>query len=999
MKKKQSLYPIESEQRPRLDNKIEKQQKNTNMINTKNKTVNVNENKNESAHINVMYANVDSLSNKLFEVETHAAMYNADIVLITEHLSKNPESKFDNVFNIDGFNCMEENTGRGVCLFYKDNLKVTKHDKISEMFKPSLFVNIVNKNSSTSINIGLVYRSPNSEIKDNKKLSNQLKFASNKLKNLTIFGDFNHPFIDWEYNYCKKNEDHCDSLFLFEITKLDLCQLIVENTHFKPNCKPTLIDLILTKSSDKISNIKHNPPIGKSHHQLITARININCDKNNKKNTQAKVTKPNFEKANYPAINSFLGEVEWDKVLHDKDVNDTWNFIKDKIQHADCTYIPRKTINLNKKRPNPVTMDDTLHFLLKNKRHYFKIYKKYNSMTNFINYNVARNNVSKKIRLMKQDKEKTIAKNIKTNPKMFYQYIASKMLKKEGIADLVHKDGSLTSNDKEKCNILNDFFSSVFTQEDLNNIPVFNHDKTIETPLQTCFITSLDMEKALSALNQNKSPGPDNIHPHFLKNTSKVLAHPFTILFNKTLSEGYIPDDWKSAEVRPIFKKGDKSQPGNYRPVSLTSVVCKVMEGFIKKSLYNHLIDNNILCNEQFGFVSKRNTITQLLVTLNDWMADLDSNSPIDAAYMDFRKAFDSVPHQRLITKLKGYNIDGQILNWITSFLTNRTQYVKINNSSSCNLNVTSGVPQGSVLGPTLFIYFINDLPKVVHNTSIKIFADDTKVYKAIKSEDDIMNLQTAIDAMYQWTQKWLLQFNKEKCKILHLGKNNPNHKYSIGDENNRITLDDTDLEKDLGVYIDTKLDFKSHIKSIVKKGSYASYKIVKNFTYKTSSILVPLFKTLVRPILEYGNNVWSNGLKKYSTKIENVQRKFTKHIKGLDNVPYEQRLKRIKLPSLEYRQHRGDMLQVYKIAHNFYDSASTASLFKFANNDRLRGHNFKLIKQSVNKSKYANFFTNRVINAWNKLPYDIVNSKSINEFKNKFDDFNKDIQYKIDLP
>ena len=160
----------------------------------------------------------------------------------------------------------------------------------------------------------------------------------------------------------------------------------------------------------------------------------------------------------------------------------------------------------------------------------------------------------------------------------------------------------------------------------------------------------------------------------------------------------------------------------------------------------------------------------------------------------------------------------------------------------------------------------------------------------------------------------------------------------------------------------------------------------------------MPLFKAIVRPILEYGNNVWFNGLKKYSTKIENVQRKYTKHIKGLDKVPYEERLKQIKLPSLEYRQHRGDMLQVYKIAHNLYDSASTASLFKFANDSRLRGHNFKLLKQSVNKSKYANFFTNRVINSWNSLPHDIVNAKSINDFKNKFDNFNKDIQFKINI-
>ena len=381
--------------------------------------------------------------------------------------------------------------------------------------------------------------------------------------------------------------------------------------------------------------------------------------------------------------------------------------------------------------------------------------------------------------------------------------------------------------------------------------------------------------------------------------------------------------------MRPIYKKGDKSQAGNYRPVSLTSVICKVMETFIKNSLNEHLVKNNILSNHQFGFVSGRSTITQLIVTLNEWLYSLDNDSPIDAAYMDFRKAFDSVPHKRLLNKLKGYNVSGPILSWISSFLSERYQYVKINNSCSNKLKVTSGVPQGSVLGPTLFIYFINDLPNVVHNTSIKIFADDTKAYKNIKSENDVNQLQNAINEMFAWTEKWLLKFNKDKCKILHLGNKNPKNDYFIGPEGQQIPLEKTNLEKDLGVYVDENLNFKEHIKTTVKKSNYACYKILKNFTYREDKILVPLFKALVRPILEYGNVVWNNCIKKYMTKIENVQRKYTKHIKGLQNVPYEERLNIIKLPSIEYRQLRGDMIQVYKIDYYFYDTESTRSIFK----------------------------------------------------------------------
>ena len=209
-----------------------------------------------------------------------------------------------------------------------------------------------------------------------------------------------------------------------------------------------------------------------------------------------------------------------------------------------------------------------------------------------------------------------------------------------------------------------------------------------------------------------------------------------------------------------------------------------------------------MLSEQQFGFVSGRSTITQLLVTLNEWLFNLDNDLQVDAAYMDFRKAFDTVPHQRLLTKLKGYRIKGPILNWIESFLSNRQQFVKINNAVSSRLHVTSGVPQGSVLGPTLFIYFINDLPNVNSNIPMKIFADDTKVYNKIENDEDVTSLQKAIDEMFEWTEKWLLKFNKEKCKLLHLGNKNKRHEYFIGTGENRIPLEKSDIEKDLGVYV-----------------------------------------------------------------------------------------------------------------------------------------------------------------------------------------------------
>ena len=279
-----------------------------------------------------------------------------------------------------------------------------------------------------SFNIGLVYRSPNSDFKENKKLNNQINFASKKLKNLVIFGDFNNPSIDLDYNSCSKNEDHPDSMFLFEFIKLKTNQLITKTTHHKPNCKPSTIDLIITKTPDIISKIEHCPPIGKSHHDTLTAILvpNFNPKNKSKKVDKVKVLKPNFDKANFVAINEYLDKVEWNESLKDLPVEEAWCFIKDKIVTAQSLFVPNKYINQNKVRPCSIPHDDTLHSLLKNKRYLFKIYKKYKSKTSLYNYTLARNLVSYKIRSMKINKETKIAKNIKQNPKAFYQYVASK---------------------------------------------------------------------------------------------------------------------------------------------------------------------------------------------------------------------------------------------------------------------------------------------------------------------------------------------------------------------------------------------------------------------------------------------------------------------------------------------------------------------------------------------------------------------------------------------
>ena len=317
----------------------------------------------------------------------------------------------------------------------------------------------------------------------------------------------------------------------------------------------------------------------------------------------------------------------------------------------------------------------------------------------------------------------------------------------------------------------------------------------------------------------------------------------------------------------------------------------------MRDSLYNHFVENNLLSINQFGFCKGRSCVTQLLVTINEWFSSLDDNIPVDAIYLDFQKAFDSVPHKRLLNKIKGYGVGGNVLNWIEDFLSDRQQYCSINGKKSNSVPVTSGVPQGSVLGPTLFIYYINDLPNVT-NEQVKIFADDTKAYTPIKCINDNLNLQLCIDSLVSWSEKWLLHFNSKKCKVLHLGQNNQKYNYQIREGNITRELEKSVCEKDLGVYVDGSLKFNEHIQESIKKARNISAMIMRTISFKTPDIMVPIFKSPIKPILEYANAVWCPQTKKDIRAIEKVQRHFTKRVFGMKDMSYSQRLATLKLPS-----------------------------------------------------------------------------------------------------
>ncbi len=381
-------------------------------------------------------------------------------------------------------------------------------------------------------------------------------------------------------------------------------------------------------------------------------------------------------------------------------------------------------------------------------------------------------------------------------------------------------------SDEEKAEILGNYFSNVFTKEPIGELPELER-KNIKHPWKETYATKKSILKELEALRPDKSPGIDRMHPKFLKELRFQLVEPLFIIFNKSLEDKVVPKDWKEARISAIFKKGNKSLASNYRPVSLTSIISKVMEKIVRNHLIDHFSINNLLTKRQYGFISGRSTSLQLLRVLDEWTEAVDTGHGVDCIYMDYQKAFDKVPHKRLINKLRAYSIGENLIKWIEDYLKDRKQQVKINNSTSSWQNVTSGIPQGSVIGPILFVIYINDLPDLLKST-VYIFADDTKIFKIIKEEKDRDTLQKDLDSLNNWSETWLLKFHPDKCKFLHIGREVPQagFSYNLVGKN----LEAVQQEKDLGVIIDEKLNFERHISEKVKTANSMAAIIRRSF-------------------------------------------------------------------------------------------------------------------------------------------------------------------------
>ncbi len=917
-------------------------------------------------NLKIAVLNCNSIMNKVAEFQTFLADTDPDIILGTESWLK-PEVSSSEVFPQEYSVFRKDRqadikkSGGGVFILTRKEYICSELTIKTQCEFVAIEMQLIDQQN---IKICNFYRPPWTDESYLDDFTEAIRQVDVKAKgNIWVGGDFNLPSIDWSDDKplpgnvnVNKSKLLLDCMHDFAMTQVvDL-----------PTRNQNTLDLFFTTNPTLVNRVITIPPLTlQADHDIVFIDLNTRASMP-KKSCKSRYL---FDKADWDGMRNKMSSYR----LPTSSVQGEWDDIEATLISLMDTFVPSRPPKSVKQKP---WMTREVITLIHRRNRAFKAWRRVPTPENHQKYLSLRKLSQLKHRQCYRSYTESIfnPEDEVNSRNKFWNFVKHKRKDSCNIAPM-RRGGVLISDSLGKASIINNQYSSVFTpiSDDTPDKPALDIP-----PLQNITISPEGVKKLLLSLKPTKAAGPDHISPRVLKELAEELYLPLSKFFQHSLDSGTVPKQWKRALVTPIFKKGDKHNPANYRPVSLTAVCCKILEHIVSKSILTHLESNHILTDDQHGFRHRRSCETQLILFVDELLQGMCEGKQMDAVVMDFSKAFDMVPHKSLLVKLRSYGILNTTLCWIESFLSDRTQCVVVDGEISEPAPVTSGVPQGSVLGPILFLAFINDMPECI-SSQCRLFADDTIVYREIATIDDTLLLQQDLDALQRWEKMWGMSFNPTKCNIINITRKKKPiiETYTLKKE----PLENVNVASYLGVQITGDLTWHNQVAKVVSKGNRALGFVRRNVKTPSKMTKTLAYQTLVRPTVEYASCIWSPHQKHLSHSIEMVQRRAVRYVcRNYERTASVTGMQSaLKWDTLEQRRNKAIATMGYKIVNSLI-AIPSSQLIPVTKTTRGSSSKFRQISTRTNYYKYS-FFPTLVV-LWNALPPDLISVNSLESFK-----------------
>lgn len=782
--------------------------------------------------------------------------------------------------------------------------------------------------------IAVVYRQPDDKTHGHPsglpEFSHLIDELTRKIQSLDVFpdiilgGDFNIPHVSWPdgnpLSECNKN--HKDLLSKLQ----DICNILMLNQHVThPTHKDgNILDLVFTNNDRLVHSVEIIPTLrSNSHHSIVRCSTLFKSKLNNctpQYPTQPKISKfdsLNFysDEIDWESINKDLSTIDWSAELNQESVDEMLHKFYEICLGVCATKVPSKTKNKNSKKPFIQRKRINLN---RRRRRINKLLLKVTSPSRTMKLKQELIDIEIKLQELYRNihdfQEQKAVAAIKKNPKYFYNY-AKKFTKIKSKVGPLIADGKTISDPACMANTLLKQYNSVFSiprgeSSSKNSTP----DEDIGTNIADIAFDEEDFITAINELSENAASGPDGLPAIFLKQCKETVSKPLTIFWKKSIATGVIPDILKWGIVIPVHKGGSYGNPSNYRPIALTSQIIKLFEKILRSHLVQYLEQNNLLNAGQHGFRGGRSCLTQLIDHYDYVLSQVELGKNVDVIYLDFAKAFDKVDFSIVLNKMKLLGIKGSVYNWIQCFLRHRTHSVLVDGCLSQKAPVLSGVPQGSVLGPLIFLILIGDIDKDVKTSRVSSFADDTRVAKGVQDVKDVSFLQGDINSINSWADDNNMTFNDSKFELLRYGKDDILKSCThLFDGNGKIIQEKLSV-RDLGVIMSNNLQFQDHINNVLLKGRNMCSWVLRTFRNRTSLCMLTLWKSLVLPKIEYCSQLWCPYKKGNLQDLESLQWTFIRKVDVCRGLNYWQALHKLRLYSIERRFERYRIIHVWKI-------------------------------------------------------------------------------------